>query len=107
MKRLAFPLIIAVGSVATPVAFAAPATHATMTCKQFVAIDEVSRPKVVYWAEGVSRKGRPQDAVMDIEETERLIPVVTEQCRRAPQASFMTKLEQSWDKVKNDIRRHV
>ncbi len=31
---------------------------AKMTCREFLALDEVARPKIVYWAEGVNRKGK-------------------------------------------------
>ncbi|WP_420382646.1 HdeA/HdeB family chaperone [Novosphingobium sp.] len=107
MMRLPLSLILAAGILATSPAFAATPMHATITCREFVSYDEVTLPKVVCWAEGAWRKGRPQDAVMDIEETERLIPIVTDQGRRGPQAPFMTELKQAWDKLNDDIRRHV
>ena len=30
---------------------------ATLTCEEFLSYDEVTRPQIVYWSEGMSRKG--------------------------------------------------
>ena len=70
------------------------ATHkpATMTCEEFVALDGVIRPKVVYWAEGFNHKGKPDDAVVDIDATDRLVPILVDECQETPKASF-------WDKI--------
>jgi len=59
-----------------------PATAATlhpsqMTCREFLSLDSVERPKVVYWAEGVNHSGKPQDATIDIESTDRVVPIIT------------------------------
>jgi hypothetical protein len=71
---------------------------ATLTCEEFLAVDDITRPQFVYWAEGVNSKGKPEDAVLDVERTNRLIPVLIEDCKKAPQTSFLTK-------VKADLRK--
>ncbi len=86
---------------------AATPGRATMSCAEFISYGEVTRPRVVYWAEGVNHKGRPQDAAVDVVNVERVIPVVTEACQNAPQASFWSKLESSWMKVEGDVKRHL
>lgn len=69
-----------------------------MTCEEFLALDEVSRPKVVYWAEGFDRKGKPE-AVFDVETTDRVVPVVVEACKKAPTESFWKKVKEEFKKV--------
>jgi len=64
-----------------------------MMCEEFLSLDEVTRPKVVYWAEGYTKKGKPQDAVFDVEATERLVPTLVEVCQKEPKSSFMTKVK--------------
>jgi hypothetical protein len=43
----------------TSTALAATPTHkpAKMTCEEYVMLDDVVKPKVVYWAEGFNKKG--------------------------------------------------
>jgi hypothetical protein len=72
---------------------------AKMTCEEFLALDEVARPKLVYWAEGANRKGKPEDAVFDVETTDRLVPVLVEVCTKAPRESFWTKAKAEFKKV--------
>jgi hypothetical protein len=64
-----------------------------MMCEEFLSLDEVTRPKVVYWAEGFTKKGKPQDAVFDVEATERLVPTLVEVCQREPKSAFMTNVK--------------
>jgi hypothetical protein len=61
---------------------------AKMSCEDFIALDDVVKAKVVYWAEGLNRKGKPEDAVVDIVETDNLVPVLVEECSKTPKQSF-------------------
>lgn len=70
-----------------------------LRCDEFLALDEVTRPAVVYWAEGVNSKGKHEDAVFDIEMTNRLVPVVIQDCKQEPKASFWTKFKVELKKV--------
>ena len=70
-----------------------------MTCEEFLALEEVLKPKVVYWAEGVNRKGKVEDATFDVETTDRLVPVIIEVCEKEPKASFWKKLKAEFKKV--------
>ena len=72
-------------------------THkpATMTCEEFVALDDVVQPKVVYWNDGfINNKGKRVDAVVDIEATDQLIPVLITECQKTPKASLKEKLKE-------------
>lgn len=53
-----------------------------MTCEDFVALEDVQKPKVIYWAEGFNRKGKAEDAVFDVEATDRLVLVLVEVCKK-------------------------
>ena len=72
---------------------------AKMTCEDFLSFDVVSRPKLVYWAEGFNGKGKADDAVFDVESTDRLIPVITEVCQKEPKASFWKKVKEEFKKI--------
>jgi len=74
------------------------ATHkpGKMTCEEFVALDDVVKPKVVYWSEGFNKKGEPMDAVMDVDDTDQLVPTLVTECTETPKVSF-------WEKIKEHI----
>jgi len=80
---------------ATMVSPALAATHkpAKMTCEEFVTLDDAVKPKVVYWAEGFNRKGKPVDAVVDIDATDKLVPILVTECQKTPKASFWQKIK--------------
>ena len=75
-----------------------PIKPATLSCEDFLAVDEISRPAIVYWSEGVNSKGKPEDGVFDIERTNRLVPVLIEDCKKEPQTPF-------WSKVKVELKK--
>jgi len=67
---------------------------AEITCEEFVALDDVVKPKIVYWNEGFIYKGKPVDAVIDIEETDQFIPVLITECQKSPKVSLKEKLKE-------------
>jgi len=71
----------------------------TLTCEEFLSYDEVTRPQIVYWSEGMNRKGKPEDAVIDVERTNRLVPVLVEDCTKEPSASYWAKMKQEFKKI--------
>ena len=77
------------------VVLAATPSHkpARMTCEEYVVLDDVVKPKVVYWAEGFNKKGKAEDAVVDITATDNLVPILVDECKQTPKASF-------WEKIK-------
>jgi NAD-dependent SIR2 family protein deacetylase len=68
---------------------------AEMSCEQFMALDDVIKPKVVYWNEGFMYKGKQVDPIVDIEETDQLIPVLITECQKNPKASLKEKIQES------------
>jgi hypothetical protein len=79
-------------SLITPV-MAATQKPVKMTCDEFVAVDDAVKPKLVYWAEGFNAKGKPVDQIVDVERTDKLIPVLITECKETPKATF-------WQRVK-------
>ena len=72
---------------------AATAKPATMTCEEFIMLDDVVKPKVVYWAEGYNRKGKPVDAVVDVAATDKLVPLLVTECQKTPKAKLLKKIK--------------
>ena len=66
---------------------------ANMTCEDFLALDEVYQPRVVYWTEGFSRNGRPEDAIIDFTGNDRLLPKLIEECTKNPKHLLSNKIK--------------
>jgi acid stress chaperone HdeA len=77
--------------------YTAPIKPMTMTCRDFLSYDVVTRPQIVYWSEALNQKGKPQDAQIDVDSINSLVPVLVQDCQREPQSSF-------WTKMKNDFK---
>jgi acid stress chaperone HdeA len=60
-----------------------------LTCEEFLAYEETFKPKVVYWAVAYGKGGKAESAVLDVEGTDKAIPVIIEKCKAAPKASFL------------------
>jgi acid stress chaperone HdeA len=69
-----------------------------LTCEEFVAIDDVIKPQYVIAAVAYTKGGKAKDAVIEVVETDTLIPVLIEECQKAPKESFWAKLK---DKLKH------
>jgi hypothetical protein len=73
-----------------------PAPTATgLTYEDFLSVDEVFKPKVVYAATPHVKKGKSED-VIDIEATEKVIPAIITECQKMWQSD--------WDKVEADSK---
>lgn len=69
-----------------------------MTCEDFLGFEENLKPKVVYWAVAYGQGGKPESAGINVEGTEKMIPVLVEACKKAPKESF-------WQKVKAEVKK--
>jgi len=74
-------------------AFAAKKSADKMTCEDFIALDEVSRPKAVYWADGYNWYGQNEDAFIDFNQDDQLVPVIVQECTKAPKTKFVAKVK--------------
>jgi len=94
--------------VVLPASFAAGIQHAsdaenpkltTLKCKEFIAYNASYQPQVIYWAAAYAKGGSPENAVLDIEETEQLVPVVIAECKKTPKASFWQVVKAKFKEV--------
>ena len=69
-----------------------------MTCEDFLAMDDTVKPKVVYWAVAYGKGGKPEAAVLDVEGTEKITPLLIQECQAKPKESF-------WKKVKAELKK--
>jgi acid stress chaperone HdeA len=69
-----------------------------MTCEDFLAVDDAFKPKVVYYAVAYAKGGKPEAAVIDVEGTDALTPMLIEECKANPKESF-------WKKVKAEVKK--
>lgn len=105
MKLKRFALTLAIAAVAaSAVAADNKKPVAKWTCEDFIGVDDQFKPKVVYWATAYAKGGKPEASVVDIEGTEKVTPVVIDECQKAPQASFWQKLKGAWAKVEADTK---
>ena len=68
-----------------------------MTCHDFLLIEDAVKPEIVYWVATSGESGQPQSSVIDVDDTDRIVPVIVEACRQAPNESF-------WQKVRAKAR---
>ena len=103
MKPIQLALVIA---IAIPVGAAADTKKplAKWTCADFVGVEDDFKPKLIYWATAYSKAGKPEVATINIEGTEKVIPIITEDCKKAPQESFWQKLKAAWKRVEAEIK---
>jgi acid stress chaperone HdeA len=103
MKLSQLVLLIA---IAVPVSAAAdtkkPVTK--WTCADFLGVEDDFRPKLIYWATAQAKAGKPEVATINIEGMEKVIPIIIEDCKKAPQDSFWQKLEAGRKRVEADMK---
>lgn len=102
LQRLVIGVVAATLVAGSTVAFGQSAGTkkplAKMTCEDFIGIEETLKPKVVYWAVAYGQGGQPESAGINVEGTEKMIPVLIEACKKAPKESF-------WEKVKGEVKK--
>jgi hypothetical protein len=81
-------------------AFAAKKSANKMTCEDFIALDEVSRPEAVYWADGYNWYGQNDDAYIDFSQNDQLVPMVVSECTKTPKEKFVAKVKTVSKKAK-------
>jgi acid stress chaperone HdeA len=64
-----------------------------VTCEDFIAIDDVIKPQYVVSAIAHTKGGKAKNVVIDVVDTDTLVPFLVEECQKAPKESFWTKLK--------------
>lgn len=103
MNRL-FIIAILASVFATSVQADAKKPMSKWTCDEFLAVDDQFQPKVIYWSSAQSKSGKPGASIVDIEGTEKVVPMVIDDCKKAPQESFWGKLKDAWKKVEAEAK---
>jgi acid stress chaperone HdeA len=93
-------LLLAASSMAMAAGSSGKKPVSKWTCEDFLAVSETDRPVAVGVGEVVSRKGKVEDEVVDVESIATVTPALVQVCGQEPKASFMTKLKSEWAKVK-------
>jgi hypothetical protein len=84
---LAATLIAGPVDAVTPSGTGRQPIRSQMTCQEFLRSDDTVKPEIVYWFATRSTLGA-SDAVIDVEATDRMVPVVVERCNGAPSSSL-------------------
>jgi len=69
-----------------------------MTCGDFLLVEDTVKPEMVYWAATRDPRGGHVNAAIDVDATDRMVPVLVERCRQSPNAPF-------WQTVKAETGR--
>ena len=68
-----------------------------LTCEDFIGIEDVIKPQYVIAAVAYTKGGKAKNAVIDVVDTDTLIPFLVEECQKAPKESF-------WEKLKTKLK---
>ena len=74
-----------------------------MTCEDFLALDDTVKPNLVYFAAAYAKGGEPEAAMLDVEGTETITPILIEDCKAQPKESFWQKVKAEFAKIKKKM----
>ena len=58
---------------------------------------------MVYSAVAYGKGGKPQSAILDVDATEKVMPVLIDECKKAPKESFWQKINAEFKKIEKKI----
>jgi len=98
VRMVAVPMVVGLAALGLGSVSHAAKTNKTlkakeMTCEDFLALGDDVQPRVVYWLEGYSQSGKPEEAEIDIDAIQRPITVVVTECHKTPKATLLQKIE--------------
>ena len=64
-----------------------------LTCEDFIGFDDVIKPQYVIASVAHTKGGKAKNAVIEIVDTDTLVPFLVEECQKAPKESFWAKLK--------------
>ena len=74
------------------------------TGEEFLAVEGEFQPKVVYWATSQAKSGK-ENSVIDLEGSERVVPLVIDECKKTPSGSFLQKLRDAWRSIEAEAKK--
>lgn len=80
---------------------------AKMTCADYTVVDEAYRPALVYYVAGVDKLGVKATDAMVIDTAHPVAETVFEECKKDPDASFMSKVRHLIKEKKIELFKHL
>lgn len=99
------PLLGVIATAALALAMSVTGTNANAkqasewTCQDFIDVGDEIQPRVVYWMEGFKKAGKPEFADVGVEDFDRPIAVVVDECKREPKATLWEKIKKVFSKL--------
>jgi len=78
-----------------------PGRH--MTCGDFLLVDDTVKTEMVYWAATRDPRGSLVNAVIDVDATDRIVPLLVERCREAANAPFWQTVKAETGKLEKKL----
>lgn len=102
--RMVLNFLVAIGFVSHAVAAEPKKPVSNWTCDEFLGVEADFQPKVVYFVSGRPKSGKP-NSLVDIEGTEKVVPMIIDNCKKTPSDSFMKRLKEAWRAVVADAKK--
>ena len=64
-----------------------------LTCEDFIAVEDIIKPHYVIAGNAYTKGGKAKNAVIEVIDTETMVPILVEECQKAPKESFWAKLK--------------
>lgn len=77
-----------------------------MTCAEFVALEDVYKPAIVYWATGVDKLGVRETEQLTVDTAHPVAAEVAEACKATPHVKIADKVSQLAKKGELSIYKH-
>ncbi|MFM0201853.1 HdeA/HdeB family chaperone [Paraburkholderia fungorum] len=78
-----------------------------MTCADYVAVDEMYRPALIYWVAGVDKLGIKETDTIVVDTAHPVSETVAQACTEDPQASFVSKVRSMIKSKKISLFSHT
>ncbi|WP_109481249.1 HdeA/HdeB family chaperone [Paraburkholderia sp. C35] len=86
--------LAAISAAQTASAAQTKVSPAKMTCADYVSVDEVYRPALVYWVAGVDKLGVKETDTMVVDTAHPVSETVAQACEKDPQTPFKSKVRE-------------
>lgn len=70
-----------------------------ITCREFLSLQTRLQPQVLSYTVGYNKAKKPEDIVFNVEDVDRLTPVVVRSCRTRPEETLMQRIRAVWHKL--------
>ena len=92
-------IVLPVGSASATPAKASAKPAEKITCRDFIALDDVFKPQAVSLVLGYDRAKRPDAEVVDVSGINRVVPVLITSCRARPNETLLQRVRARLSKL--------